>query len=304
MSSAIQRFISYLVILLTLWLNSSGFIAKPYDKVSDVKYGTAASEVMDIYLPKNVSGNASAVLYLHDGNFKDGNRSGMEKDCQIVANKGYVAATMDYSLITKPTLFKPNTTNLKTVLDEIGNAIQALKTTAAEKGVHLTSLALAGTGAGGYYAMMYTADRAPYASITIRFVATKAAPADFSYDIWKDSYSVSDFASLVNALANLSLPDAAYENNTAAAVSACESVSVTKALAKCYDKIPFLTAYAVKDTQVPYGNSASLDKALTDHGIAHNNVTYANSDHSLKSNISADAEYNELLLSYCSKYFR
>lgn len=304
MSSRLQRIVSYLIMLLTLWLNSSGFIAKPYNQIKDVKYGDGTSQVMDIYLPKSVSGDASAFLYLHDGNFKDGSRSGMEKDCQIVINKGYVAATMDYSLITTPTLFKPNTTTLNTVLDEIDAAIRTLKATAAEKGVRLTSLALGGQGAGGYYAMMYTAARAPQSYITIKFAVAKSAPADFSYEIWKNTYTASEFASLVNALANVNLPASAYENNTAAAVAACESVSVTKALAKCYDRIPFLTAYSDTDSQVPYANWTALDKALTDYGITHNTVLYANAAHSLNNRIIEDSEYNELLLSYCSKYFR
>ena len=302
MSSGIQRIISYLIILLTLWLNSSGFIAKPYEKTSGVKYGDAAAQVMDVYLPKNASGNASAVLYLHDGNFKDGSKSGMEKECQIVANKGYVAAAMDYSLITKPTFLKPNTTTLTTVLDDITAAIHTLKNTAAAKGINLKSLALAGTGAGGYYAMMYTVQRALYASIDIKFVAAKAAPAEFSYEMWKDTCSADDFAALVNALANVNLPASAYETNTASAVTACESVSVTKALARFYDKLPFLTAFAAKDTTIPAATGAALDKALSDYGIPHSNVTYSNSDHALKNNISADAEYTELLLTYCSRY--
>ncbi len=303
MSSRLQRIISYLIMLLTLWLNSSGFIAKPYNQIKDVKYGDGSAQIMDIYLPKNASGNTSAFLYLHDGNFKDGSRSGMERDCQIAANKGYVAATMDYSLITTPTLFKPNTTTLKVVLDEISDAIRTLKNTAAENGVHLTSLALGGQGAGGYYAMMYTAERAPWSSITIKFAVAKSAPAEFSYEIWKDTCSASEFAALVNALANVNLPASAYENNTASAVTACESVSVTKALAKCYDKIPFLTAYSDKDTQVPYANWTALDKALTAYGITHDTVLYANAAHSLNNRIIEDSEYTDLLLSYCSRYF-
>ena len=303
MSSLVQRIFSYLIVLLTLWLNSTGFIAKPYEQISDVKYGDGTSQVMDIYLPKKVSGNASAFLYLHDGNFKDGSRSGMEKDCQIVANKGYVAATMDYSLITTPTKTKPNTTSLLTVLDDIQSAIATLKETAAERGVNLTSLAIAGHGAGGYYAMMYTAKRSPYANIRIKFVVAKSAPTDFSYKLWKDTCSAADFASLVNALAGINLPVSAYESNTPSAITACEAVSVTKALATRYETIPFLLAYTDTDEQIPGASSPLLEKALNDNGIPCSTVLYSNAAHSLDNRILEDAQYNELLLSYCSKYF-
>ena len=303
MSSVIQRIFSYLVVLLTLWLNSSGIIAKPYEQIADVKYGDGASQVMDIYMPKKASGNTSAFLYLHDGNFKDGSRSGMEKDCQIVANKGYVAATMDYSLITTPTRTRPNTTTLQTVLNDIQSAILTLKNTAAQKGVNLTSLALGGHGAGGYYAMMYAAKQSAYANIRIKFVTAKAAPTDFSYETWKNTCSAADFAALVNALAGINLPVADYESNTASAVTACESVSVTKALANRLETIPILTAYTDADNQVPYACSTALEKAATDYNIPYSTVLYANAAHSLGNRVLEDSQYNELLFSYCSRYF-
>ena len=108
MSEFIQRIVSFLMSLLMPLLTSWGIAVKHFDKIDAVKYGTGASQVMDVYLPKDLSGNGSAVLFLHDGNFKDGSRGDMDNDCQIIANKGYVAASMDY------TLWKPLWARLRT----------------------------------------------------------------------------------------------------------------------------------------------------------------------------------------------
>lgn len=298
MSEFIQRIVSFLMSLLMPLLTSWGIAVKHFDKIDAVKYGTGASQVMDIYMPKELSGNGSAVLFLHDGTFKDGSRGDMDNDCQIIANKGYVAATMDYTLLG-------GASNLKeTVTGEITNAINTLRKTAAEHGVTLKKLAISGYGAGGYYALLYAYGYSAYSILPVQFVAVKGAPADLSYDLWKDVYSAADFAALVGALSGLKLTADAFENNTASAKNASASVSPAAILDKPlgYGKIPTLAAYAGKDTQVPYANLQSLEAALVRNSVAHTFVNFPNSDHNFKGDLMQSSEYSEALSNYCSQY--
>ncbi len=300
MSDIIQRIVSFLMSLLMPLLTSWGIAVKHFDKIENVKYDT--SYAMDVYMPNQVSGNASGVLFLHDGNFKDGERGDMDNDCQIIANKGYVAATMDYALIAA----KNNKTTLQTVMTEITNAIAALKSTAASKGVTLQKLALSGYGAGGYYALMYAYAYSAYATIDIQFVAVKGAPADFTYAIWKDVYSAADFAALVGALAGgLNLSADAFEKNTESARSVSASISPAAALDKTlgYGKIPTLAAYAGNDAQVPYANLTSLEAALVKNKVPHTLVSFPNSAHDFKRDILQSAEYSDALSNFCTQYF-
>lgn len=300
MSDIIQRIVSFLMSLLMPLLTSWGIAVKHFEKIENVKYD--ASQVMDIYMPNQLSGNGSAVLFLHDGNFKDGARGDMDNDCQIIANKGYVAATMDYALIAN----KNNKTTLQTVMTEITNAIAALKQTAADKGVTLQKLALSGYGAGGYYALMYAYAYSAYSVIPVMFVAVKGAPADFSYEIWKDVYSAADFAALVGALAGgLNLSADAFERNTDTAKNVSASISPAAALDKNlgYGKVPTLAAYAGKDEQVPYANLTSLEAALAKNKVAHMLVNFPNSGHDFKRDILQGAEYSDALSNFCTQYF-
>ena len=298
MSGIFQRIISFLMSLLMPLLTSWGIAVKHFDQIDNVKYDTGASQVMNIYLPKELSGNGSAVLFLHDGNFKDGSRGDMDNDCQIIANKGYVAATMDYTLLG-------GASNLKeTVMGEITNAINTLKKTAADHGVTLKKLALSGYGAGGYYALMYAYGYTAYSILPVQFVAVKGAPADLSYSLWKDVYSAADFAALVGALAGLKLTAEAFENNTDTAKNASASVSPASILDKPlgYGKTPTLAAYAANDAQVPYANLQSLEAALVRNSVAHTLVNFPNSEHDFKRDVLQSAEYSDALSNFCSQY--
>ena len=297
-----QRLIALLMSLLIPWLTSVGIIIKQYDQISGVKYGEEVSQVMDVYIPKTLSGDGSAVLFLHDGDFKSGARAEMDTDCQMIANKGYVAATMDYTLFTDPALQGQTTAALSMVLDEITAAIKTLKNMAAEKGVNLKKLALSGAGAGGYYALMYTYTRSAYANVSIQFVAVKGAHADFSYQIWRDICTADEFAGLIGMLAGVGLTANAVEQNTEALKAAVASVSPAAALSKRLETIPTLAAYAVKDELVPYANWVSLEGALTQYNIPYDFVEYINADHSFKHEVLQDAAYSDLLASYLSKY--
>ncbi len=298
MSEFIQRIVSFLMSLLMPLLTSWGIAVKHFDKIDAVKYDTGASQVMDVYLPKELSGNGSAVLFLHDGDFKSGSRGDMDNDCQIIANKGYVAATMDYTLLGNSTRLK------ETVMGEITNAINALKDTAASHGITITKLALSGYGAGGYYALLYSYGYAAYTTLSPKFVAVKGAPADLSYDLWKDVYSDADYAALVNALSGLQLNENEYKNNTNAAKNAVASVSPANVLdtARQYGKTPTLAAYAAKDSLVPYGNLQSLEASLVRNSIAHTLVSFPNSEHDFKRDIMQNSEYSEALTNFCTQY--
>ena len=298
MSEFIQRIVSFLMSLLMPLLTSWGIAVKHFDKIDAVKYGTGASQVMDVYLPKALSGNGSAVLFLHDGNFKDGSRGDMDNDCQIIANKGYVAASMDY------TLFGGSSKLVETVMGEITDAISALKQTAADHGITLKKLALSGNGAGGYYALMYAYGYAAYTTLTPQFVAVKGAPADLSYDLWKNVYSAADFAALVGALSGLKLTAAGFENNTDSAKNASASVSPVNVLdkARVFGKTPTIAAYAVNDAQVPYANLQALEASLARNSVAHTLVSFPNSDHSFKIDLMQSSEYSEAVSNYCAQY--
>ena len=298
MTDFIQRIISFLMSLLMPLLTSWGIAVKHFDKVENVKYGTGASQVMDVYMPKELSGNGSAVLFLHDGSFKDGGRGDMDTDCQIIANKGYVAATMDYALLG-------SSSNLKeTVTGEITDAIKTLKKTAADHGVNLTKIALSGYGAGGYYALLYSYAYTAYSVLPVCFVAVKGAPADLSYEVWKDIYSPADFAALVNALSGLNMNADAFANNTESAKNASASVSPAALLdrASTFGKTPTLAAYAAKDAQVPYENLNRLEASLERNKIPHTLVSFPNSEHDFKRDIMQGADYSDALSNFCAQY--
>ena len=64
-------------------------------------FGDSIDLSMDIYSPTNDEADARPVIiFAHGGSFISGNRSDMEMFCEMFAAKGYVAATIDYRLLS------------------------------------------------------------------------------------------------------------------------------------------------------------------------------------------------------------
>lgn len=73
----------------------------------DVEYGTATdwtgteiSLKMDVYLPTDLdtSKRYPLIVYMHGGGYNDGDKSTSEKKCRILADSGFVTATINYRL--------------------------------------------------------------------------------------------------------------------------------------------------------------------------------------------------------------
>lgn len=294
----LQRIFSVIMSFLMTFLGNFGIVSNHFDTYAAVKYGDAAAQVMDIYVPSGADKNStnSAVLFLHGGMFNDGSRNDMKTDCRNLTNKGYVTAAMDYSYLNQDGV------SMFTLLDEITLAIQKLAELSAEKGLNIKHLALAGNGAGGYLAMMYAYTNTDYAAIDIDFVAAKASPTDFSPAVWKGTYSDEALAKLISKLSTVTVKTEDVTNNAKNVRDAVSLISPAAAV-RSGKPVPTLFAHGGKDRQVPYGNQGALENALKEKNVPYKYVDFPNSDSGMKLDIMQIAEYDEAMLNFCTKYF-
>src|SRR5436309_7437974 len=69
---------------------------------SNVVYAPADSQqIMDIIRPRDAAQSHPAVMCIHGGGFRAGSRKGYIEQCIRLAQRGYVAATVDYRLAPK-----------------------------------------------------------------------------------------------------------------------------------------------------------------------------------------------------------
>ena len=293
----IERIFAALISFLMSVLSFFGIILPHYDTYPNIKYGESAMQTMDIYVPYDAEDNAenSAVIFLHGGMFKSGDKSEMIDECKTLADKGFITVTMDYSLIGGNTKI-----SMRTMLEDIDNALDKLSDFSIEKGLNIKKIALAGNSAGGTLALYYSYYRSIYSQFDIAFAAAKTAPTDFDFSIWSDNYSKETFADLVSRLSGQQITG--EELDSVKGKEICQNISPVKHLTSA-SKIPTLLGFAVKDTTVPYGNKASIENKLKEVKGSYDIIDFTNSNHDLSFDILQKADYDNLLLSYCQKYF-
>lgn len=295
MLDKIMAFYMTIITILGSLLGIGGY-STDYEVFSDVVYSDASERnVLDIYIPKAAYGRDENgfLLFLHGGSWRTGNKEDKAADCIEAAAKGYIAATMSYTLRAGET---EETYAIDTVLDEIGLAIAKVKSFAAEKGVNITKAALSGYSSGAHLAMMFAYARADESPVPIAFTANRVGPSDFSAEAWGKNGP-----SLARSLAGKKIVERyTAEGREEEIVAYVSPVTyVTK------DSVPSLFGYGALDVVVPAGNRKSILNAFRNAGAPFDYVFYPVSGHGLKLNhfTPAAKKYSAKLFEYCEKYF-
>lgn len=284
------------IILAILTFVSSTFLGgtPKYEVFSDIAYSTASERnVMDIYVPAEAyeKEENGCILFIHGGSWSSGSKDEMFGECVTLANEGYIAATMSYTLITDD---NRDTYSVMTVLDEISLAIEEIKRFSEEKGLNITKMATSGYSAGAHLSMLYSYSRADESAIPLAFAANKVGPSDFTTEAWGEAGP-----RIAKMLAGTAISDQyiqeGKENELIELVSPVSYVNE--------NSIPSLFAYGGKDKTVPIGNAESVKKAFEESGAVYDFILFPLSDHILIFTPFSSVKYNLKLKEYCNKYF-
>lgn len=269
---------------------------KSYTVHSDLKYGDAELNLIDIYVPKSAYERDynAVILFIHGGSWMGGEKKEMNSYCETYAKKGYITATMSYSLVTEE-----NGVNAFTMLDDIDLAIKKIKKFSDEKKLNITKIATCGYSAGGHISSLYAYTRAQNSAIKLVFTANKVAPSDFHSVNWDNAYGEGLGYGLTCMLSGVKYDESLVESGEFENV--INSVSPAKHIDK--NSVPTIAGYGGKDTICPIGNALATKAALINSGIDYEYFFYPKSNHGLSSDSSVDAQYKEAFLKYCEKYF-
>ncbi len=273
-----------------------GSYSTDYEVYSDIVYSEASERnVLDVYIPQAAYEREENgfLLFIHGGSWATGNKEDKAADCIEAAARGYIAATMSFTLRSGET---EESYAVDTVLDEIGLAIAKVKEFAGEKGIYITKVAPSGYSSGAHLAMMYSYSRADESPVEIAFTANRVGPSDFSTEAWGASGP-----SLARSLAGKEIvKQFTEEGREDEIISYVSPVSYITA-----DSVPSLFGYGALDVVVPAGNRESVLNAFKEAGADYDFVFYRISGHGLKLNhiTPAAKKYSELLFDYCERYF-
>lgn len=292
-----QKVLGLLLTIILMLQTMFGLIGQKFDVYENIRYGEAERDLVTVYVPKSAYDREynGCVLYIHGGSWTGGAKEDMAAHCKKIAMKGYVAATMSYSLCVNGTA---TDVTVYTMLDEVGACIQAIKDFGEEKGLNITKLATAGYSAGGHISMLYSYTRPETSPIALAFTANRVGPADLTTAAWGDvSYS------LTTMLTGVTVTDEMKANG--------EADRLSKEISPVYyvneNTMPSLFAYAGNDPIVTPGNRQAMEKAFRDtfgeNGSGYDYVFYPLSGHGLLLDPLSEKTYDNTLFRYCETYF-
>ena len=292
-----QKILAMILTVFLMFNTMFGLLAEQYDVYENVRYGEAERDLVTVYVPRSAKNREynGCILYIHGGSWTGGEKEDMEPLCKKLAGKGYITATMSYSLCSDETFGE---ITVFTMLDEIGMCISALKDFSNEHGLNVTMVAPSGYSAGGHISMLYCYTRAEEAALKVAFTANRVGPADMTTAAWGDSAY-----RLTSQLTGVTITDAMKANGEADRL--CREISPVAYVNEA--TVPSLFAYAGNDLLVPKGNRESMEKTFADtfgeNGNGYRYVFYPLSGHGLLLDPVSEECYYNALYDFCETYF-
>jgi len=162
----------------------------------NIQYGTGDEHKLhlDLYLPKNRTKPTPAIIFIHGGAWRGGQRSDMKFYCVKFAEKGYVTATATYRLTGQAPF--------PAAVHDVKCAVRWLRANAAKYQVDPKRIAVSGNSAGGHLAMMIGYSDDPSlegrggnnrVSSRVCAVVNFYGPTDLTTDFAKQQGVVEDF---------------------------------------------------------------------------------------------------------------
>ena len=291
----IKRLIAALILLSLLLISciAVSFLLG-YKIHRDVSYGVSDANKMDIYLPNKAARRESngVIVFIHGGSWSGGDKSSEDFRCRLFASRGYVTATINYTLWTEETAGEYNVLG---VLDEIDAALQRIEGFAADNGISVDRAAIAGYSAGAHLALLYSYSRAATAPLEVVFVGSMSGPADISEAVWGREMT----KRVGRRLTGIEISDDMLDSGAADAL--LSAVSPTSYINS--NSVPTLMMHGGRDDVVPVANADALIKRLSESSVKYDYVYMSRSDHVLWQNPLKHLTYTRLMLDYCRSYF-
>ena len=159
--------------------------------------GSKFDNNFDLYVPKDLAKNQKhvVILFIHGGAWISGFKTDVNSYVHAFANKGYITATIKYTLLSKT--MDDRSLSIFRNLDEIDACISSIKSALQDLQFDTTktNLVIGGASSGAHLAMLYAYSRGQRSPLPINFVVDAVGPVDIKPSNWKrfDNMSGSDY---------------------------------------------------------------------------------------------------------------
>ena len=150
-------------------------------------FGSKSNNNFDLYVPKDLAKNQkhAVILFIHGGAWISGFKTDVNSYVHAFANKGYITATIKYTLLKKS--MDDRSLSIFRNLDEIDACIASIKSALEDLDFDTTktNLIIGGASSGAHLAMLYSYSRGQRSPLPISFVVDAVGPVDMKPGNWK-----------------------------------------------------------------------------------------------------------------------
>lgn len=269
------------------WNDKIGTIYK------DLSYENENNNKYDLYIPSNLDKEKEQylIVYIHGGSFNSGSKEDGDLWCKYYATKGYITATIDYTLQNQG-----KDASITLMNNEIENSIKAIKEYLDNLGYNVVGMASSGVSAGGTLAMnlAYNGNSA----IPVKFVFQLAGPTFFEPSEW----------GLLKKVDKLDTDEEFYEMMTGLPfekdLSQEEINKISPSALVNENTVPSLIGYGLKDHCVPLSQKYYLLEAYKKYNVVYDYIEFPKSNHGMYNDLDKMQEFINKSLEYCEKYFQ
>lgn len=274
---------------LVFWVN----LFTGYNKYANVSYGDKSEEIMDIYIPRSAKNNPSngCILFIHGGSWSGGSKEEETLRCRNYASKGYITATISYSLYSSE---NASTFNVDLILNQITSAFEKIIQLCKEQKVSVDKCATSGYSAGAHLSMLYSFSKADECPLKIMFTANLAGPSDLTYKTWKESSY-----NLVHLLTGKKVTQEMIDSGEAEELA--NLISPTFYVDE--NTVPSIFAYGGKDNTVRIENGIAIKERFDAFNLEYKYVYFPHSNHAMATDLHKRFAYYKAITSYAKKYF-
>ena len=267
------------------WNDSVGtvYANQEYENTNGHKY--------DLYIPSGLDKSQSQylILFIHGGSFNSGAKEDGDAWCKYYATKGYITATVDYTLQAHG-----QEASIYLMNSEIESAVKAIKEQAEALGYRIAGMAPCGVSAGGTLAMnlAYNGN----SEIPVKFVFQLAAPTYFEPSEW----------SLLMRVDKLKTEDEFCAMMTGKTMTdySREIQKISPACIVSADSVPSLIGYGLIDHCVPLSQKYYLINAYDKYQVPYDYIEFPKSNHGMYNDLDKLQLFLDKSLEYADRYFK
>ena len=275
-------------------------------RIIDLPYGDGEANKFDLYLPADKSHeNYGLVVYLHPGGFTAGDKSGDAEMCSWLCRKGYVSASINYTLFAELSSGGTNGASVLTQSNEIKAAIPKVIEAAAKQGYHIDKMTIAGGSAGHALAMIYAYRDSSDSPVPVVFTFGAVGPSCFYKNDW-DNYgfdreteeayqgAAGIFSAMLGEMLSVDeIKDGSY-------IEKMKPISAMSWITP--DSPPTVVAYGTYDRVQAFKASIRLKEALEENGVDYEYFEMPHSGHGLQNDNALYRDYLQAVEEYLDKY--